>query len=81
MCSFVHLEEVDDDLEEAKGDARPLAPVPDAQRPSGPVDPSFRALSGRLEFTVRRHRFKKDYLFHASEIDWTTAECRGVPRS
>ena len=29
----------------------------------GPVDPSFRALSGRLESTVRRHKFNKDSLF------------------
>ena len=28
----------------------------------GPVDPSFRALSGRLKFTVRRHKFNKDIL-------------------
>ena len=27
------------------------------------VDPSFRALSGRLKFTVRRHKFNKDSLF------------------
>ena len=27
---------------------------------SGPVDPSFRALSGRLKFTVRRYEFNKD---------------------
>ena len=26
----------------------------------GPADPSFRALSGRLKFTVRRHRCNKD---------------------
>jgi len=26
----------------------------------GPVDPSFRALSGRLKLTVRRHQFNKD---------------------
>ena len=26
----------------------------------GPVDPSFRALSGRLKFTVRRHKFNQD---------------------
>ena len=26
----------------------------------GPVDPSFRALSGRLKFTVRRHKFNTD---------------------
>ena len=29
---------------------------------SGPVDPSFRALSGRLNFVVRRHKFNKDCL-------------------
>ena len=29
----------------------------------GPVDPSFRALSGRLKFIVRRHKFNKDSLF------------------
>ena len=28
----------------------------------GPVDPSFRALSGRLKFTVRRNKFNKDSL-------------------
>ena len=27
--------------------------------PLSPVDPSFRALSGRLKFTVRRHKFNK----------------------
>ena len=32
------------------------------QSPLGPVDPSFRALSGRLKFTVRRHKFNKDSL-------------------
>jgi len=26
----------------------------------GPVDPSFRALSGRLKLTVRRHKFNTD---------------------
>ena len=44
--------------------------VPNADAPSegestrllGPVDPSFRALSERLKFTVRRHRFNKDSL-------------------
>ena len=30
--------------------------------PAGPVDPSFRALSGRLKFTVPRHKFNKDSL-------------------
>jgi len=33
------------------------------QSPLGPVDPSFRALSGRLKFMVRRHKFNKDSLF------------------
>ena len=28
----------------------------------GPVDPSCRALSGRLKFTVRRHKLNKDSL-------------------
>jgi len=28
----------------------------------GPVDTSFRALSGGLKFTVRRPKFNKDYL-------------------
>ena len=32
------------------------------QSPLGPVDPSFRALSGRVEFLVRRHKFNKDCL-------------------
>jgi hypothetical protein len=27
-----------------------------------PIDPSFRALSGRLDCTVRRHKFDKNYL-------------------
>ena len=29
----------------------------------GQVDPSFRALSRRLKFTIRRHAFNKDSLF------------------
>ena len=29
------------------------------------ADPSFRALSGRLSLTVRRHKFSKDSLFFA----------------
>jgi hypothetical protein len=33
------------------------------QSPLGPVDPSFRTLSGRLRLTVRRHKFNKDSLF------------------
>ena len=34
--------------------------------PLGPVDPSFRALSGRLTFTVRGHKFNKDSLFQVT---------------
>ena len=26
----------------------------------GPIDPSFRALYGRLKFTARRHKFDED---------------------
>ena len=36
---------------------------PVRQNPLGPVDLSFRALSGRLTFTVRLHKFDKDSLF------------------
>ena len=32
----------------------------------GPVDPSFRTLSGSLKFTVRRHNFNKDLPPHAA---------------
>jgi len=32
----------------------------------GPVDPSFRALSERLKFTVRRHKVNKDSFLHSS---------------
>ena len=28
----------------------------------GPINPSFRAISGRLKFTVRRHKFNQDSL-------------------
>ena len=31
-----------------------------SRQSSGPVDPPFRALSGRLKFMVRRHKFNKD---------------------
>ena len=33
----------------------------------GPVDPSLRALYGRLKFTVRRHKFNKDSLSFRDE--------------
>ena len=36
--------------------------LPVGSGPLGPVDPSFRALSGRLNFTVRRHKCNKDSL-------------------
>ena len=32
----------------------------------GPVVPSIRALSGRLKFAVRRHKFDEDSLFFSS---------------
>ena len=37
----------------------------------GPVDPSFRALAGRLKFTVRRHKFK---IFSPSSLPPPKAE-------
>ena len=39
----------------------------------GPVDPSFRARSGRLKFTVRRHKFNDDSFFsvrRGAEVAW-----------
>ena len=43
----------------------------------GPVDPSCRALSGRLKFTVRRHKLNKDYLsVQLSQSDWLPEEER-----
>ena len=56
----------------------------------GPVVPSFRALSGRLKFTVRRHAFNKaslpiltDFpLPYPSELPYVpTVLPTGVPRS
>jgi len=35
---------------------------------SGPVDPSFRALSGRLKFTVRLHKFNKGSLSSVGRV-------------
>ena len=40
------------------------------QSPLGPVDPSFRALSGRLQFTVRRHKFNKYSLLRSAKGTW-----------
>ena len=34
----------------------------------GAVVPSFRALSGRLKLTARRHEFNKDPLFWAADL-------------
>ena len=39
-------------------DAPTLIHIVYRQGPYGTVDPSFRALPGRLGFTVRRHNFK-----------------------
>jgi len=38
--------------------------------PLGPVDPSFRALSGRLRFTARRHKFNNDSLTTPHAEGW-----------
>ena len=38
------------------------------QSPLDPVDPSFRALYGRLQSTVRRHKFNQDSLFASLEL-------------
>jgi len=46
-----------------------VPPGPISSSLLGPVDPSFRALSGRLKFTARRHKFNEDSLF----------SCPGVP--
>ena len=44
----------------------------------GPVAPSFRALSGRLTFTVRRHKFNKDS--HSAEGRCSVAVTRAQGR-
>ena len=43
----------------------------------GPVDPSFRALSGRLKFTVRRHKFNTDSLFWLDRT-WQVCSSMGI---
>ena len=49
------------------------------QSPSGPVDPSFRALSRRLKFTVRRHKLYKDSLsLFYEDLGFSRAEDRVV---
>ena len=42
---------------------------------SCPIDPEFRALSGRLKFTVRRHRFNEDSFSVRQHRTWN-AQCR-----
>ena len=47
----------------------------------GPVDPSFGALSGRLKFTVRRHKFNEDSLLslsRARRVCWSLSSCAPV---
>ena len=46
----------------------------------GPADPSFRALFGRLKFTVRRHKFNKDYRTCAVLSSMAVAAPRPVAR-
>ena len=55
----------------------------------GPVDPSFRALFGRLQSTVRRHKFNNDSFsgsttggavcFVSDGIFWETQRFADVP--
>ena len=53
----------------------------------GPVDPLFQALAGRLQFTVRRHKFDKDSLLPlprnavSAVRHARTGKVTGVPRS
>ena len=56
------------------------------QSPLDPVDPAFRALSGRLQFTVRRHKFNEDSLSCAGRAGVerrrsADGQNKGVPRS
>ena len=47
-----------------------------------PIDPSFRALSGLLQFTVRRHTFNKDsFINHKSNEDSLISRARAALRS
>ena len=69
-----HDDKVDSDQEVVKGESRARTAAPPCPSPppsawnrassslSGPVVPSLRALSGRLNFTVRRHKFNTDSL-------------------
>jgi len=41
----------------------------------GPVVPSFRALSVRLKFTFRRHKFNKDSLSTCDRVRVQNAGC------
>ena len=46
----------------------------------GPVDPSFRARSGRLKFLVRRHKFNKDSLLLDTGCDSLLATLSREPK-
>ena len=47
----------------------------------GPVVPSFRALTGRLKFTVRRHKFNKGSLIQQQQLDARMELCEGGPNA
>ena len=51
------------------GLAPPLISAPPDQRASAPVVHSFRARSGRLTFTVRRHTFNQDSILCCASVD------------
>ena len=50
------------------------------RNPLGPVDPSFRALFGHLEFTVRRQKFDKILLFPDVQAERPTRRRAGRGR-
>ena len=45
-----------------------------------PADPSFRALSGRVKFMVRRHKFNKDSSLVRIEVSVCLGVSAPVPR-
>ena len=63
LCSKLHFQKVSAAEEarqrEAEGKDEGREQVASLSRPLGHADSSFRALSGRLKFTVRRHKFNK----------------------
>ena len=48
---------------------------------SGPVDPSFRALSGRLEFTTRRHKTNEYSFAIGREVSSSGCRVKGALRA